>query len=99
MKEPLIHLLHEDQVIFKSCMKILFTNEFLLCFYLFLLNCAYLLKTSLQVRLFKEFLVCFIKPDVVMGANLKVEETEYFKPRQLVKCRNLASWGEGTVSD
>lgn len=40
MKEPLIHLLHEEQVIFKSCMKILFTNEFLLCVYLFLLNCA-----------------------------------------------------------
>lgn len=34
MKEPLIHLLHEE-----------------------------------QVRLFKEFLVCFIKPDVVMGAK------------------------------
>lgn len=34
MKEPLIHLLHKE-----------------------------------QVRLFKEFLVCFIKPDVVMGAK------------------------------
>lgn len=40
MKEPLIHLLHEEQVIFKSCMKILLNNEFLLCFYLFLLHCA-----------------------------------------------------------